>query len=454
MKKILLIVLLLFPMIQVSAETYYSPYYESDQEHFDIPEDLLEVEEEKQYLWYRLKRDGNYFLYGKNDPEYLIQTDFWKYDNWSQWSKSVPLENEHRQIEMRKVYYYQMMKQISWIKLSEIETDDLLFSGIQIYKNHKRISFESSRDGNTFLISLSEPCYMEELEIVFTLEERSNEEKHFKIQWLYDLDSPVAMENYTRFWFQGFYQVSYQYRNMAVKNLLWNDPIKSLDKVETNMHQQVQVEEEYRYREKLYYYEKETKEYDFQYRTIGTNEYPYKDQNTEKIVKKIKVRDKIHLPDLVVLKEKIELESLIESTIPYQISSNINWNESGIYQIILDTSFGVFKKDIYLDLPLVEPVFKIEKVEKVIEKPSQIIVKEKSECVVVKEECKNVEKQLTEANATIMSLENESSTKKEKEANKKIPVQKQSMIPFSMLTLFLFILGIIIGRIMANKKKF
>lgn len=416
--------LFLFPFYKVQAESYYSPYgaYQIVKEVPKVAQELVEIKEENTYLWYQLKREGQYFRISEEHFEYPLQTDFWKYGEWSEWTNFVPKIQEG-EIESRKVYHYQKMKPITIIRFSDIAPSSLEFQNIHIYKNSKEIAFTKRIDSNLW-IELSEPCYIDELEIVFTLLDVTEEEKHFQIEWLYGLENPVALSNYSRFWFQGAYETSYQYRNMNLQNELWESEQISFDYLESNLHQRVYTVNQYRYREKLYYYEKEWKEYCQGYHEKAPAGCPYYDSSTEKKILKARFREKIELEDFILVHEKIDFSSFIKTTVPYNLSSNINWKKSGIYQIFLDTAFGKIKKDVYLDL---------------------------------KEQEQTLKKELNEANATIVSLKNETSNQKEATAHQDpstFKVKKQSVSVSILFICFFLILGIGIGRIMTMKKKF
>ena len=69
------------------------------------------------------------------------------------------------------------------------------------------------------------------------------------------------MEVYTRAWFEGTYLASYKYSNMNQNLILWEDERISYEKMDASIHQIVTEKLEYRYRERMNYYEKENKIY-------------------------------------------------------------------------------------------------------------------------------------------------------------------------------------------------
>lgn len=389
MKTLILVVLLLFPIIHGKAENYYTDY--SDWKEVEtvpkLDQDLLEVKEEKQYKWYLKKREGKYFDVLDNHTEYPYQTDFFTFSEWSNWSEQKPVTTEFMELETRNVYYYQTMKKIRFIRLSQIETEDLEFTNIHIYNGEKEIQFVQKVKGDTILFELSEPCYADLLEINFTMIEVSELPKHFTIEWLYDLETIEHFETYSVFWFQGAYEAQYRYHDMAEKNLLWEEIRSSLEKIPNSVHCSVWKVEEYRYRNKLFYYEKEIREYSDSYSSLPLEKYPYPDLETEKTVFKIRTRERRNI------KEKV--------------------------------------KEIVKEKPIVKTIVKEES-----NKKAQLL-----------------EQDLKKAKGTIVSLQNEQSRKLESQSCKKVVENKNGFRKSIYLFLFL-LLGFLLGRILASKKKF
>lgn len=397
MKKVILIVLLLIPMTCVRAEFSYTPY--SDWKEVEVlpnlEDDLLEFREEKQYKWYRFKKEGKYFKLGDNHNEYPNKTEFFQYGEWSDWSNEKPIETKSLEIETRKIYHYRTMRKIQFIRLSEIETKALEIMNVHIYNGRKEILFDIQKEDSMVVFELKEPCYPDELEIKFTMEEESNDEKHFRIEWLYDFDTVQTFETYCRFWFSGTYDVTYRSENMAHKLIAWNKEEQSLDKIESDAYKKVWIEEQYRYRDYLIYYEKEIREYSDFYSTFPLKEFPYPDLETEKIVYQIRTREKIEESE----PKKEFVEKIKIQQVPITLTNNFQEKEN-----------------------------------------SEIL-----------------EKQLEEAHLTIASLKNEQSRKLETQVEKTCPFissQKESHLKCIILSLLFFLLGILIGRILTNEKKF
>lgn len=381
MKKIILIILLLCPILKVNAENYQK--FQSVEELSTALTEVEDIKEESKYLWYNIKREGLFFPLGENQPDYSIFTNIVKYQDWGEWSKEKPEEKINREIESRNIYFYQKRKPITKIEISRMEPQNLQVENIHIYKGIYEISFVKKEKDSRIILELEEPCMLEELEVIFTLIDVSTEEKHFEISWLYDLNT-IGMQTYSRFWFQGAYETTYQYRNMNSVTELWGEVQSSFEKLENTFTRIVSIEMEYRYRDLLYFYEKESRDYYETYESIAPIGYPYPDLSTKKSLIQIKK------------KENMETNSLV-SELPN----------------------GVF-------------------------------------CSIVKKEekCDELEKKLEEANATIMSFQNEESREKEVLSKKDITRNQQSTNVGTFILLFLFFIGLMISRILAMKKKF
>lgn len=389
MKKLFLLLILLFPWNCVKAETYYSDY--SDWKQVDalpkLSEDLFETKEEKKYLWYRLKKEGKYFKVGEINEEYPIKREFFQYGEWSLWSNQKPKIVEGIEIDTRKVYYYRLMKQIQFIRISQLSSKELQLVNLHTYKNAKEIDFQQYEIGSDIILELAEPCYVDELEIEFTLVDITENEKHLQIEWLYDLESPSCMKSFFWYFFTGAYETTYRYRNLAENDIVWEEKKSSIERLENNIHRQVWVEEQYRYREQYQYYEKEKREYNDVYSNKSIDDYVYLDPTTEKNILYVRTRKRIDLKKQTIGPLENKDDSL--------------------------------------------------------------------------------KKQLEEANATIMTLQNENSKKKEEIINqyeknleveekghKNVDIKKQSFDLSFFLLLFLIIVGLSIGRIVTIKKKF
>lgn len=393
MKKLLVLIFMLFPIFSVDAEEW--------QEIEKIPSingSTLEIKEEKEYQWYRIKKEGGYF---KEAPsEEFRKTNFWTFAPWSEWQDTYPNEKDY--VETKVVYHYQLMKKIKYIRLSEINNSNLTFASILIYNGRNQISYKLEEKDHEIVLELEEPCYFDELEIEMTLVNTNDEENAFLIEWLYELDLPSCMKTYTRQWFSVSTQISFIERKMMQNQLLYEKEKISIEKIEENAHTKVYQRKQYRYQERLDYYEKETKEYSKEFSSTMIESYPYPDLETER--KRLFCRFNKKDPEMneVVITKEIPIEKIVVKEIPVEKI--------------------VFKENLNNDLL-------------------------KQDNNILKEEVENLKYR-------VASCQNEKSEDLEKNKNSKTVEVKKQSLGVSLYIIVIFLLGYLLGRIVTRKKKF
>lgn len=381
MKKLILLFLMFFPIFSVSAAEW--------KEVETIPVisgGTLEIKEEKEYQWYRIKKEGGYF---KEAPsKEFKKTSFWTFGPWSDWQEEYP--NGKENVESKNVYHYQLMQKIKYIRLSEINSSNLIFASIQIYKDRDQISYKMEELDNEIILELEDPCYFDELEVEMTLVNEFERENAFFIEWLYELGLPSCMQTYTRQWFSISTQISFIERKMMPNQFLYEEEKASLERVEENSHTKVSKKEYYRYQERLYYFEKEVKEYSREFSGIMIEGYPYPDFKTER--KRLFCR---------IEKKDPEIKEI--------------------------------------------PVEKVIPIEKIVLKEQPLNHLLEQDNIFLKREVKNLKYR-------IASCQNEKSENLEKNKSSKIvEVKKQSLEATLYVVTFLF--GYLLGRIVTTKKK-
>lgn len=391
MKKLVMLILMLTPMFTVKAEEW--------KEVETIPAlngSTLEIKEEKEYQWYKLKKEGEY--YKEAPSEEFTKTEFWTLSPWSEWNDEYP--NGKDNIEIKTVYHYQLMKKIKYIRLSDINNSNLSFASILIYKGRNQVSYKLEEKENEIILELEEPCYFDELEVEMTLVNVNDEENAFLIEWLYELDLPSCMQTYTRQWFSTSTQISFIERKMMPNQFLYEEEKLSLERVEENNHTKVYKREQYRYQERLYYYEKEIKEYSKEFSSIMIDGYPYPDYDTE--------RKRLFCKFHEVKQEPIVTMKIVE-------------------------------------IPVDRIVVKEVPIEKITLKDQPINTLLKEDNIFLKKEVENLKYRLA-------SCQNENSENLEKnKSSKKVEIKKQSLETPLYIVIFLF--GYILGRIVTMKKK-
>lgn len=392
MKKLMIIVFMLIPIYSVKAEEW--------KEVETVPTingSTLEIKEEKEYQWFRIKKEGGYF---KDAPsEDFIKTEFWKFTPWSKWQNEYPIEKDI--VEKKTIYHYQSVKKIKYIRLSEINNSNLTFASIQVYKGRNSISYKMEEKRNEIILELDEPCYFDELEVEMTLVNVTEEENAFLIEWLYDLNLPSCMQTYTRQWFSISTQINFIERKMMVNQILYEEENTSLEKIEENLHTKVYKTEQYRYQERMNYYEKETREYSKEFSSTMIDGYPYPDLKTEK----------------------------------KRLFCRIHKKEPEIKEIIITK-----------EVPVEKFMLKEVPIEKILLKEHPVNSLLQQDNIFLKQEIENLR-------LRVASCQNEKSTNLEKKTKlQKVEIKKQSLEAPFYIVIFLF--GYLLGRIVAMKKKF
>lgn len=364
----------------------------------------LEIKEEKEYQWYRIKKEGGYFKEAPSEDfkktEFSIVTS-----TWSDWQNEYPNGKEF--VEAKTVYHYQQMKKIKYIRISEKNNSNFTFAAIQLYKGRKQIQYQKEETENEIILELKEPCYFDELEVEMTLINTNKEENAFLMEWLYELNLPSCMKAYTRQWFNVSTTAIFTERKMTSNKSLYEEEHISLERVEENAHTKVYTSEQYRYQERLFYYEKETKEYSKEFSSVMIEGYPYPDFDTERTRLFCRFHKK---PDEI--------------------------------------------KEVYVtkEVPVEKIVLKEVPVEKIVFKEASNSSLLKQDNIFLKQEVENLK-------FRIASLSNEKSEVLEKnetlEKNvkqEKVSLKKQSLE--ASFSIVMFVLGYLLGRIVTMKKKF
>lgn len=357
----------------------------------------LEIKEEKEYQWYKIKKEGGYF---KEAPsEEFTKTDFWTLTPWSEWGSEYPSGKDI--VETKTIYHYRRMKKIKYIRLSEKNNSNFIFASIRIYSGKNEMPYKLEESGDEIILELKEPCYFDELEVEMTLTNRNKEENGFLIEWLYELDLPSCMQTYTRQWFTMSTQINFIERKMMPNEFLYEAEKISFDKVEENAHTTVYESEQYRYQERLDYYEKEIKEYSKGFSAVMIEGYPYPDLKTER--KRFFCRFHKKEPEMK--------EILIIKEVPVE-------------------------KNILKEIPVEKIILKEHPMNHLLEQDNALL----------KKDVENLKYR-------VASCQNEKSADVEKNKNsKKLEIKKQSLtLPFYI---GIFVLGYLSGRIVAMKKKF
>ena len=156
--KLLLILLLFFSCLNVSAKTIVTPYLEVGEvsSNYQV-EDNEKIEEVTYYKQEKINKDFKYLE--SATKEYTIKSNEVKYGEYGNYQKKR-LDNKNLDEDIKKVYYYQDLKRIDNLTIKNI--DKLLITKITLkYKDN--IIYQSNDLKKEYKINLSKkysPIYL------------------------------------------------------------------------------------------------------------------------------------------------------------------------------------------------------------------------------------------------------------------------------------------------------
>ena len=426
--KILFLIFLVFFEIKISAKTYgieYKPIETLD----------LKVDEIKKYRFYKERKISAYFIEDENPDIFKKKNDYY-YTDYSEWSKSRPNSKKNREIKERTTFVYSKLKKIKNIY---VETDDpdssilefaIYFNGFHASNNsfcgdcsdfyYMKMSdnqYDSSFRLNKLSISYND--YYPPNEISFKIM-FNKENINYKIR-IYDKTINDVM--YEANFISDLELHEYRIDDFEIKDAFEEEVIKY---EEDNEMYLLDSYKEYAYKDKYYLYEYNLKEY---YPTYEEKVDGYiKDESDFIIEKKYSYLETAIIKDKIVINnENYDLNDYIKTSIPYEISSNIDISKNGTYKI----------KYIF-------PAKTIEKEVKVNTNREYIDSLENG----IKNKNEEIKKIAEDKNELIERLENTIKTKDEIISKKQVQksVIKTSKIPIVLITMGIMLIIICIIR--------
>lgn len=347
-----------------NGKTYYTDYgdfifYTEDSLYEN---DLMYKEESIRYKWHIEERfDLGYYV----DISNLNENEYVDYNNvinseFSNWSEIIPSERYGRIIEEKKFYKYFNMEKIRYIYFSNLESNnDIIFSNIEIYSNGQKLNYTVHCDDNFFIysfdneyientlyiennsylrIDLGNYFYPNDLEIKLYLYDEENVPKKYKITLtkIDSIDEEIMSKEFI-----------YNSANSLEKEKVIIHTPNDLDVVNGKFEENYIEFEEYlspsktlvleeiiKYRFSDLMYTKYT------FRTTymdGYHEYLEnytKDLNDYIVIYKYKYRDKITVPDSIIINNyEFDLAQHIEATTDYEIIGDFNIYRNADYEL-------------------------------------------------------------------------------------------------------------------------
>lgn len=477
MKKIMMLLLLviLFQPILVDAlvyETDFSDWQEVSSKVEDSS--LIEGKEEKKYKFYQeeIVYSEDYIIKEHQTVEYPYQTDKWILTEFSDWKMEKPESYLERTIETKETYYYKNAKKVSSINLYNVDgTDDKLWiTEIEILYQDEKIpyviecdtcdeEFKSRIQNNIIYEDAVFLNQKEELKLVLDKEyeikdlvfhiyigdTKRNKLTTYQLGVNDEKEEPYvnAVKKYWTISTPGGAALDRIVLKDYIETMKWEEKIEETEnKIENDAWIKiVDIKNYYRYQDRKYLYYRIDRNYldDYYFEKEGY----IKDENDYVPVYYKRQKERIIVNDNIeITKNYLDLDDIfIESTIPYSkmsIQNNINWDQSGVYQVHVTYQDLEFDVPVKVVVPInleVIPVINQEVKQKIEE--TTLEQTESKEEIIQKETAKQEEKV-------------NGSQKGEPEWQKYINLKNISLLFLFFLGLFLFFYGL--NKIVERKK--
>lgn len=360
MKKIMYVlgILLLCNISTVKAlenNIYYSNYGEWSEFSKDnySKTELMDVEVERRYKWFKNKERGEYLNYDEGIKKYdSINKDDYKYSDYSDWQENNPEEITDRVIETRTKYFIKKIKPIKTIYIisGNFKTEEVDLNQIYIFNNGKKVNFESTcgdcsgkyklkNKSGVLMLELDNFYYFDDLEIVIN---SSNIKNINSINFWVTAPKENSDEEalFYRYTFEGSSNNSI---NISICNFSKVNPMyeagEYYDKLPSLKLDDYKEEIiSYRYKDKLYYFYSYDKEYVDGY--FKEKDGYDKDINDYLDYYRYRNRDKIEFSEYIEINKSDELlDNFITSTVNYEIEGNIDYTKNGLYKVKVKTYF-------------------------------------------------------------------------------------------------------------------
>ncbi len=367
MKKIMYVlgILLLCNISTVKAlenNIYYSNYGEwSDYSEDSYSKtELMDVEVERRYKWFKNKERGEYLSYDEGIKMYgNVDKDNYKYNDYSDWQESRPEVITDRVIETKTKYFVKKIKPIKTLYIvgGDFKTDEVDLNQIDVFNNGKKIAFESicgdcsgkyklKNKSGVLMLELDDFYYFDDLEIIINSPNIKNINSiHFLATALKENNDEEAL--FYRYTFNGSKD---SYINLSISDFSKVNPIYE-DGVYYDELPALRLDDykeeiiSYRYKDKLYYFYSYDKEYIDGY--FEEKDGYDKDINDYLDYYRYRNRDKIEFSEYIEINKHDELlDNFITSTTSYEIEGNIDYTKNGLYNVKVKTYF--LTKDIFV----------------------------------------------------------------------------------------------------------
>ena len=393
MKKIAIVIIgatILMNSVNADLQNYYSKYsdYGPYTESYIEETDLVDVRKTTAYRYYKEKREyGDYYLINKNNSMYpYVDTSDFIVTNYSNWSETIPNNEIGRNIQTRDVYYYQDMKKVRYIHFTDLHgyMHQLNINEIFVRANgvnipysiycegcsenfyekitNQKISYEGSYVlwGGYLRLDLGQYYNLSDLNILFYITDTSEWEKKYKISVSREesLNSNIYSEVLSRMFFKhnnydDYNEIQHQLDKINLVSPEWDGQVKSYNPVVATTTRRIDKKVEYRYQDTLFHYYKLIRVYANDYYTNAPLGFPIKDELDKIEYYQSRYRDRVTIKKKIIINDKNQkLEDFVveNTTNEMTISSTINYDENGIYDVSYIFPFGTIDRLVYVNI--------------------------------------------------------------------------------------------------------
>jgi len=363
MKKIILVVIFLFVgMVKVGAKEIYYSEYGNFSDYLLQPyqsSELVNVETERRYRYYDEVKIGQYKTYLDDVSNFnFIDFNDMKNNDFSKWSDEKPKEQYKRIIETKTFYKVKRPKPVKNINFINTLEGTIELNNIEVYYLNEKIDYESSiENGEEYRLNFWDSLTLD-LRDYYDLQKLIIKIGNVEFNGLDELLITAAIPSD-----DNSYQINYfsvNLNNDNTKNIVLNadDWIKANpdyyeeEIVDNKENADLSIINEvilYRYQDPLFYFYNIEKRYVDGYFV----DYPgmIKDENDYQDYYRYQVRDKVEVSkEIVVDNYNQQLSDFINSTVDYDIITNLDINKNGIYQVNYKTDFVDIKKEVRVNI--------------------------------------------------------------------------------------------------------
>ena len=380
MKKILWLIFLLVLAVKVEAkEIYYSDYsnFSEFQQEEVINSDIVEVEKEERYLWYKeIQEEQDYQLYNLEDS-FSDDCYFTEYSNW----QNEKIDNPGYIYDERNVYQYKKAKSVRYIHLYNLQGSYGAFrmTELTIKVNNKEIDFKYTCEGclsgfddyinngiydenksyidngGSLIIDLGKQYPLNQIEVIFYIFDLGPSDKLYTIGYSTDKKDIFIAQSYIlnfadEYWDNAL-KVVKKITDLNISLQEWTTSETSYEIDDDASIVDTKVTKQYRYQEKWCKVYQKKKEYYQEYSNKAIDDYIYRDEESKKTFYRYRTRDKLEIDVYDITDENFDLNNfIITSTDEVEITNNIDWNKNGIYDITFTLNDLIVTKSVNLNI--------------------------------------------------------------------------------------------------------